>query len=317
MPRWLRLAPLAWLVACTAPPPGSPAPGEPAPAVDSTVAPAAVEPVAPVAPVAPVTPVAPVAPVEPVAAAPGEPVVRWWCVCYSRTAAVEAEPLTACRATEAECHSLERAVAAGHRGMVARSLTHPCSELVAAHPGDIHGGRGVWASSRKPGSWLSLGVCRLPGEGELIQAEGGPDPMREERFGELAINMPAAAVLERLGEPKRKDRIELSEATGDHVQTWFYPDQGLALGMYSDGRKGAQSIGAITVKAPSTLTSRLGVGIGSPRKAVLDAYGKMRDPMFPSGDKEDVFLAGSIYGGIFFTFKKDKVSEIFVGAGAE
>ena len=50
---------------------------------------------------------------------------------------------------------------------------------------------------------------------------------------------------------------------------------------------------------------------------MLDGYGKMRDPEFPSGDREEVLLAGSIYGGIFFTFKKDKVSEIFLGAGAE
>ena len=145
----------------------------------------------------------------------------------------------------------------------------------------------------------------------------GPDPVREEKIGELEIGTPAAVVVEKHGEPKKKDRIEMQEATGDYVQTWSYPDQGLTLGMYSDSRKSAQTIGAITIKAPSTLTTKLGVGIGSPRKVVLDAYGKMRDPEFPSGDKEEVFLAGSIYGGIFFTFKKDKVSEIFLGAGAE
>ena len=77
------------------------------------------------APVPEVKPTVPAAPTDPVAAAPGEPLVNWWCVCYSRTAAVEAEPLTACRATEAECHALERAVAAGKPGMLARSLTHP------------------------------------------------------------------------------------------------------------------------------------------------------------------------------------------------
>ncbi|MBL8974757.1 MAG: hypothetical protein JNK56_29445, partial [Myxococcales bacterium] len=53
------------------------------------------------------------------------------------------------------------------------------------------------------------------------------------------------------------------------------------------------------------------------RQAVLAAYGKLRDPEDPSGDDAEVFIAGSIYGGVFFTFEADKVREIFLGAGAE
>ena len=175
--------------------------------------------------------------------------------------------MTACRATEAECHALERAVRQGNKGMVSRSLSRPCLELKAAHPGDVHGGRGLWSPSKKPGSWLSVGFCRLPGDGELVHNEHDAfKVMTEERIG----------------------------------------------------GKGGQSITAINVKAPATFKTRLGIGIGSSRKEVLGAYGKLRDPEFPSGDNEEVFLAGSIYGGVFFTFnKKDQVSEIFAGAGAE
>lgn len=50
---------------------------------------------------------------------------------------------------------------------------------------------------------------------------------------------------------------------------------------------------------------------------MLARYGKFSDPDDPSGDAEEVFIAGSVYGGIFFTMKADKVVEIFMGAGAE
>ena len=121
----------------------------------------------------------------------------------------------------------------------------------------------------------------------------------------------------KLGEPAKKGRKAMSEATAETIQEWSYPDRGLKLAMADDDKRG-QSITAITIKAPATFKTRLGIGIGSSRKEVLGAYGKLRDPEFPSGDNEEVFLAGSIYGGVFFTFnKKDQVSEIFVGAGAE
>jgi hypothetical protein len=243
----------------------------------------------------------------------------WWCICYSRVAKVEAEKVTACRKTEAECHGLERAVAAGKSGMVARSLSRPCIELTAAHPGDVHGGRQAWSPSKKPGSWMSLGFCRLPGEGELVQNDDGFKVMLDEKIGEVTVSSTTDEVVQLLGEPKKKGRIQMSEASGDDLQTWSYPAHGLSIEMAIDDRKtGKGSVAAISMKAPATLKTRLGIGIGSTRKEVLDAYGKLRDPEFPSGTDEEVFLAGSIYGGVFFTFnKKDKVSEIFVGAGAE
>ncbi len=274
-------------------------------------------------------------PVVTAPAAPGEPLLSAWCICYARTTAEGSEPMTACRASAQACHRLEQAVAAGRSGMVARSLTHVCQELQASHPGDVYGGRAAWTASKKEGGWLSVGACQLPGEGEPVQAEGGPDPMGDERIGGLRIGMPAEEVLALLGEPAKRGRIELEGATGAYIQEWSYKDQGLRLSMGADTRKGAQKIHTLTLKAPSELTTRFGVGIGSPRKAVLAAYGKLRDPLEPSGDAADEFIAGSVYGGVFFTFARpvavfptwsrgvgsdvafDKVTEIFVGAGAE
>ena len=250
-------------------------------------------------------------------APPTGPIVSWWCVCYSRTTADGGAPVTACRSTEKECHSLENAVAVGHKGMIARSLSHPCQELKAEHPGDVHGGRDVWQASKKAGSWLSLGGCQLPGEGELSQAESGPNPMGDEVIGGLRRGMPADEVIALLGEPRSRGKIWLEAATGSYVQDWSYTDQGLAIGMAANTRKGPQKVSMLTVKAPSTFKTIKDIGIGSPRKAVLAAYGNLRDPADPSGDLDEVFIAGSVYGGVMFTFAADKVTEIFVGAAAE
>lgn len=225
--------------------------------------------------------------------------------------------MTACRATERECRRLEQAVAAGHSGIVARSLTHVCQELQASHPGDVYGGRAAWQASKKAGGWLSAGACQLPGEGELVQAEGGPNPMGDEVIGGLRLGMPAEEVLALVGEPAKRGRVELEGATGTYIQEWSYKPQGLRLSMGAETRKGAQRLHTLTIKAPSALATRLGIGIGSTRKAVLAAYGKMGDPADPAGATDEVFVAGTVYGGVFFTFAADKVTEIFVGAGAE
>ncbi|MBK8266492.1 MAG: hypothetical protein IPK80_34845 [Nannocystis sp.] len=277
-------------------------------------------PATPATPAPPATPVSPASPSDPGqlhSPAPTGPIVPWFCVCYSRITAEGGAPLTACRSTLDECHGLEKAVAAGKKGMVARSLTHRCTELRAAHPGDVHGGREVWQPSKKPGSWLSLSACHLPGEGELVQAGTGPNPMGDEVIGGLRIGLPAAEVIKLLGEPGKRGRIEEEGATGEWVQSWDYKDQGVSISMSADTRKGPQTLHSLRIAAPSAFKTSKDIGIGSTRKAVLAAYGKLRDPEDPSGDAAEIFIAGSIYGGVFFTFKADKVLEIFVGAGAE
>ncbi len=307
MLRWHALASLV-IAGCTASKP-LPAASEDVPARPAPTASAKVEP--------PTLAVEAQPEIPAVAVAEAASEVRWWCVCYSRTAAVEAEKVTACRKELKECQNLERAVAAGHKGMLARSLSRPCLEVRADHPGDKYGGRAAWTASKKPGSWLSVGQCHLPDEGELMQAGNGRDVLGEERFGALAYGMSAADVVKTLGEPTKKGRVAVEEATMSYVQRWSYPEQGLTLTMGSNERADPQSLDVLVIKAPSSLTSKLGVGIGSPRKQVIELYGKMRDPEFPSGDAEETFLIGSVYGGIVFTFKSDKVSEIFVGASAE
>lgn len=251
-----------------------------------------------------------------------EPAVGWWCTCYFKQGADGPEPLTACRASQQDCEKLEQAVMAGKQGMgiIAGSVTHACQVSSAAHPGDLYGGRDIWQPSKKPGSWLSLGACRLPGEGKQVDLSARPKEAEEllsrEKIGELALGLPAARVIALHGEPGERGRDEIWEADGAHHQDWSWPHLGLTLDMVSDSREGEKKIGSVTTRAPSTLATAKGITIGSPRGEVLELYGALRDPEFPVDDKAQ-FIAGSIYGGLMFTFADDKVTRLFLGAGAE
>ena len=227
------------------------------------------------------------------------------------------DPVTACRARKAECLALERTIANGtSHTILPQSVTHACREFSAAHPGDVLGTRDVWTLSKKPGAWLSAGACRIPGEPNPDDASP-PDDL-DEQIGDFDWGAKAEDVLAKLGEPAKKGRIEMEGATGNYLQDWTYPD-GLSISMASDTRKAKnQKINSITIKAPSALRTKKGLGIGATRAEVLKHYGKRRAPETEPDDRE-MFVAGSIYGGLFFTFdmQGEKVTEIFLGAGAE
>lgn len=248
------------------------------------------------------------------------PTNEWWCLCYSIEGKDGVQPSSACRRTEAECRALQKRVAKGGKGIVANSLTHDCRKLEAEHPGDLTGGRDRWKPSKVAGAWASDGACLLAGEPSLAADTTGNDSMAwfdGERLGELRLGLPAEEVIELLGQPVERSRIEEEAATGDFVQTWEYPDRGLHLGMAASSKAGPQSLNAITAKSPCALATRLGVAIGSTRADVEDAYGAVRDRENVDPDDRSSFVAGSVYGGIIFRFDGDTVSEIFMGAAAE
>lgn len=134
-------------------------------------------------------------------------------------------------------------------------------------------------------------------------------------FGDLKDGLADTAVVAKLGEPESKSGREEEGATGDIVDQWNYPKQGVTLTMRSTTMTGAQSIGGLTITAPCEFKTKLGIGIGSTRAEVLAAYGTFKDPEFPA--RPDQFIAGSVYGGTFFDFTEDKVVSMFMGAGAE
>lgn len=224
--------------------------------------------------------------------------------------------MTACRPKKTECLALERTIANGTaRGIAPQSVSHACRELLAAHPGDQLGTREAWKPSTKPGAWISVGACLIPGPANPEDASP-PDDI-DEMIGIFKWGTPSADVVTALGEPTKKGRVQFEEATGYYLQTWSYPD-GLSIVMNADTRKGKQKINSITIVAPSLLKTKKGLGIGATRAEVLKQYGSRRAPESEPDDRT-MFIAGSIYGGLFFTFKNsgDAVTEIFLGAGAE
>lgn len=139
--------------------------------------------------------------------------------------------------------------------------------------------------------------------------------VEKETLGGLKLGMTEKAVKAALGEPESRGKEEEWAATGDHVQKWVYAARGLELQMASEKKGGAKSALMITAKAPSTLVTRKGAGIGTTEAEILKAYGAYEDK--ENSKRGATFVVGSIYGGIIFTFEKGRVSEIFFGAAAE
>ncbi len=150
---------------------------------------------------------------------------------------------------------------------------------------------------------------------KTLLGDDGTYNYSKDAFGELSTGLADKDVIAKLGEPKSKDGREEEGATGDIVDLWHYPQQGIVLTMYSQTMTSAQSISGITIEPPCAFKTKLGVGIGSKRADVLAAYGAFEDPEFPAEPAK--FIAGSVYGGTFFDFEKDEVVSIFMGAGAE
>jgi hypothetical protein len=141
------------------------------------------------------------------------------------------------------------------------------------------------------------------------------DLLRQERIGGLRIDLPAATVSQHLDCQPQRGRREKWAADDAYHQDWQYPDCGVTLRMVSATRDGSWSIEAITVTAPSTLTTQRGIGIGSTRQAVIKAY--QREWNQEESEESGNFVAGSLYGGLIFSFRNEKVNQIFFGVASE
>jgi hypothetical protein len=142
--------------------------------------------------------------------------------------------------------------------------------------------------------------------------------MATEHLGRLRLGLSERQVNTVMKAEPEKGDVELWGATGEYGQTWFYPSQGIFVDVMSSAADGSKTVGSLAIQAPSTLTTQRGIGIGSSHADVLRVYGAFRAPEYESWPNgEDSFVAGSIYGGLVFTFTEGAVSEIFLGAAAE
>jgi hypothetical protein len=166
-------------------------------------------------------------------------------------------------------------------------------------------------------AWWTLVLMLLPTtvlRGDEL-AEKGFALMKEEALNEIRLEMPQQAVLKVLGKPAKKGADVEWEAIGEHVQEWLYPTLGLTLQMASVKKGGTKKVFSIAQTTPGTLATRKGLRIGSSEAEVRKAYGALEDK--EASRKGEIFVAGTVYGGLVFHFEKGKVSEIFLGAMAE
>jgi hypothetical protein len=106
-----------------------------------------------------------------------------------------------------------------------------------------------------------------------------------------------------------------SDVDGDYYQEWAYPACGIRLDMGAATPKGRQTISSITITRPSSWKTGRGIGIGSTEREVIAAYGRDRER--ETSVPGERLVAGTVYGGLVFTFAAGRVTQIFLGAAAE
>jgi hypothetical protein len=140
-------------------------------------------------------------------------------------------------------------------------------------------------------------------------------PYAKEQAGKLHLGLSEKAVKQIIsGQPARGPE-DLWGADGEYHQEWKYPAAGITLSMSGKKKGGPKSIERITLSGPSTLATSKGIRIGSTEAEVAKAYGRFRNG--EDSKKGEVFVAGSVFGGLIFNFEQGKVNRIFIGAAAE
>lgn len=122
-------------------------------------------------------------------------------------------------------------------------------------------------------------------------------------------------VIKLFGEPEEKSESVLWAADDLEHQTWYYRSQGLEIDFVKDDMK-TQIVSSVKFINPSNLKTSRGIGIGSTKEEVLNAYKEEINKNESSMDSGFI-VAGSLFGGLIFELKNDLVTSIFIGASAE
>jgi hypothetical protein len=143
-----------------------------------------------------------------------------------------------------------------------------------------------------------------------------PGKVDIENFGPLRLGQHYSEAQEAIGPPDTKSKAILWAADGLLHEDWTWKKNGLVLNMSSDekNKDSTLSIFTITATAPCFFKTKAGMGIGNSYAEVEAAYKKDIDP--EATDKTQITVV-SIYGGIIFSFKNNKVNKVFLGAEAE
>ncbi len=151
--------------------------------------------------------------------------------------------------------------------------------------------------------------------GDDVVASGTPAPVDDkllaiEHVGPLRLGMSDAAVASAIGAPTHKSPVIEEAATGSFVSNWSW--DGIALHMAAETKTGPFEVAAISVSKPPHATAR-GIKVGSTLAELQATYPRTTE----QGDHDpNLFLVGSVYGGLLFKLEQDAVTEIFLGAMA-
>jgi hypothetical protein len=140
-------------------------------------------------------------------------------------------------------------------------------------------------------------------------------PYDKEQIGKLHLGLSEKEVKQLVPAQPTRGPEELMGADGQYHQEWQYPGAGLSLGMVSEKKGGLKTIDSMTITSPSKLQTQRGIGMGSTEAEVAKTYGPFRNA--EDSKEGEVFVAGSVFGGLMFNFQQGKVSRIFIGAAAE
>ena len=165
--------------------------------------------------------------------------------------------------------------------------------------------------------FISQPTTKIPVAYAQAEASSSDDDklMRIERLGEFKIGSSAVRILEFLSNPQTKSKNIFSEADGLYRQSWYYPKQGVIFEMVAENNKDKPKVAAIKISSPSKFKTDRSIKIGDSYDKVVRVYGRYKDKEHSVPFKR--FVAGSVYGGLIFSFQNGRVVEIFLGAAAE
>ncbi len=108
---------------------------------------------------------------------------------------------------------------------------------------------------------------------------------------------------------------EYWEASGEYVEEWVFSEHQMKVEAASFTRNGAKEIRSIRVFGNCRLKTSKGIGIGSSRRELFQAYGQHFDP--EDGEPGAVLVFGSRFDGLIFQLEDGVVKAYFVGAASE
>ena len=150
--------------------------------------------------------------------------------------------------------------------------------------------------------------------GSVAAAAEPADISTAEHLGALRLSLSEADAKKAVDCPMTPGKEQKWAADGAYHQEWHFAC-GVDLGMVSEKKGGRKTVQTIKVKGASPLKTSRGIGLGASEEDVAKAYAKEWSK--DESKMPDLFVAGSLYGGVMFTFKEHRVAEIFVGAAAE